>query len=35
MFWGCEKIKDELIFSQYYIEDEKNEKELILKINEI
>lgn len=35
MFGVCEKIKDELIFSQYYIEDEKNEKELILKINDI
>lgn len=35
MFGVCEKKKDELIFSQYYIENEDYERELILKINEI
>lgn len=35
MFGVCEKKKYELIFSQYYIENEDDERELILKINEI
>lgn len=35
MFGICERKNDELIYSQYYIEDENDEKILILKINEL
>lgn len=35
MFGICEKKGNELIYSQYYIEDESEEKELILKVNEV
>lgn len=35
MFGICKKEDDKLIYIQYYIEDEKDEKELILKLNEI
>lgn len=35
MFGICKKENDNLLFIQYYIEDEKDEKDLILKLNEI
>ena len=35
MFGICEKKGKNLIYSQYYIEDESEEKELILKVNEL
>lgn len=35
MFGICEKKDKNLIYSQYYIEDEAEEKELILKVNEL
>ena len=35
MFGICEKKGKELIYSQYYIEDESEEKELILKVKEL
>ena len=35
MFGICEKKEKELIYSQYYIEDEDEEKELILKVKEL
>lgn len=35
MFGICERVNKKLIYSQYYIEDKKDEFELILKINEL
>jgi len=35
MFGICEKKEKELIYSQYYIENEREEKDLILKIKEL
>ena len=35
MFGICEKKDNELIYSQYYIEDEKEEKELILELSKL